>query len=68
MRTDKTREEFDYEKSKDELTFKPKMVTKPGQSSATKKGDNATNNKYVQRQLERMERAREEKERIRLMM
>ena len=38
-RTDKTKEDYEYERNKDELTFKPKMLTKAGHSSANKKAD-----------------------------
>ena len=35
----KTKEDYEYEKNKDELTFKPKMLTQAGHSSAHKKAD-----------------------------
>lgn len=43
------------------------MYTKPGHSSANKKADVNVNEKYVQKQRDRMEKAREEKERIKMM-
>jgi len=36
LKTDKTKEDYEYEKNKDELTFKPKMYTKPGNSASKK--------------------------------
>ena len=64
-KTDKSKEDYEYEKSKDELTFKPKMYTaKPG-SSASKK-TSLDNDRNVQKQKERMEKARDEKERIKM--
>lgn len=64
MKTDKTKEDYEYEKNKDELTFKPKMYTKPG-SSASKK-TTIENDRAVQKLKERMEKARDEKERIKM--
>jgi hypothetical protein len=43
------------------------MLTKAGHSSANKKADVKPNEQYAQRQRERMEKAREEKERIRML-
>jgi hypothetical protein len=44
------------------------MITRPGHSSTTKKAaDVNPNEKYALKQRERMEKAREEKERIKMM-
>ena len=85
-KSDKTRWDYEYEKSKDELTFKPQIFTKShnhtgsssyGQSNSAVKKQGAegqshslqlSNDKYAQKQKERMEKAREEKERIRLLL
>ena len=54
--------DYEYERNKEELTFQPKIVKKQATAEAAVGQD-----KYVQRQTERLAKGREEKERIKMM-
>ena len=61
---DKTTEEVEFEKAKEELTFQPNL-TKKKPKTAKKKYN--VNQRSVQDNIERMRRAREERERKKMM-
>lgn len=62
-KTEKTKEEYEFEKYGDECTFAPKMYTKgTGVSKQTKQSEREQ--QQFNKQLERQKKAREEKERI----
>ena len=60
-KTDKSREEYEYEKSKSECTFSPHIGK---YLKEQKKDTKVMENKYVQKGVERMKKARDEKERV----
>lgn len=66
---DKAKEDYEFEKQAQECTFAPnlsrKPVTKP--QSAAKTAASERQQKTMQKQMERMNKAREEKERIKTM-
>ena len=64
QKEDKTTEEVEFEKAKEELTFQPNLQKKKPKTAAKKY---RVNQRSVQDNIERMRRAREERERKRMM-
>lgn len=61
QKTDKTGVDYEFERNKEECTFAPKLKTP---STVTiKPSQPVANDKHVQKQIDRMNKAREEKER-----
>ena len=60
-KVDKSSEDYYFEKSQKELTFQPKLLSKAKPTSQIPKGPKT---KTEQRQMERMRKAREERERV----
>jgi hypothetical protein len=62
---DRTKEEIEFEKNKEECTFKPICDRlKLDQSNGNLGARKLSEDRYVQKDIERMKKAREEKERI----
>ena len=59
---DTTNVDYEYERNKEELTFQPNIVRKQVSVEAVVSQD-----KYAQKQMERLAKGREEKERIKMM-
>lgn len=64
-KTDKTKEDYEFERNQQECTFQPKMNARAKQSVQVESGA-VTSDKAVQKQIDRLNKAREEKERIKM--
>jgi hypothetical protein len=68
VRQDKTKEDYEYERNKEELTFAPKIQSSNMPQRNTEQQVNLVQDKFVQKQIDRLNKGREEKERVRLFM
>ncbi|TNV84608.1 hypothetical protein FGO68_gene10178 [Halteria grandinella] len=66
-KTDKSKEDYEFEKNKGELTFKPKFATRGAAASSMDANLQLSHEKQIQKQKERFERIKEERERARLL-
>jgi hypothetical protein len=60
QRTDKSKTDYEFERNEKECTFAPKVKS----TFVSKGGPPAVVDKYTQKQIDRLNKAREEKERI----
>ena len=64
-KTDKAREDYEFERLGDECTFAPQIFTKkPARKNDAKKVASQRQQETLNKQMERQKKAREEKERI----
>ena len=63
---DKTKEDYEFEKNVQECTFQPKLQANQARKNIPEIGQSVTQDKHVQKQIDRLNKGREEKERVKL--
>eukprot|EP00347_Sterkiella_histriomuscorum_P000078 403377271 len=68
VKQDKSKQDYEFERNQQECTFQPKMVSKTSNLNdvSAMNAPGVSNDKHVQKQIDRMNKAREEKERVKI--